>query len=88
MESDQIDNLRRQLDALVAERNRLFQEIGLSDADGLIAMIRSLESQLNELYKSYGGIDDANSHEAITMLDRLRSLAHDLGPGNPQEDSQ
>ena len=88
MEPSQIDNMRRQLDALVAERNRLFEEIGVSDAESLIAMVRSLEAQLSDLYSSYGGISDENTNEALELLDRARKLAEDLGSGPSQREQR
>jgi len=43
-------DMERQLDALYAEKELLFQELGTADAERIVAMVRSLERQLNELY--------------------------------------
>ena len=43
-------NLTLQLESLYEERAFLAQEIGISDARDIVAMVRSLEAQLNDLY--------------------------------------
>lgn len=42
---------QQQLASLYEERARLLEAIGTADADEIIAMIRSLESQLQALYE-------------------------------------
>ena len=39
-----------QLESLYEERAYLSEEIGISDARDVVAMVRSLEAQLNDLY--------------------------------------
>lgn len=43
-------SLTLQLESLYEERAFLAQEIGVSDARDIVAMVRSLEAQLNDLY--------------------------------------
>ena len=43
-------SLTLQLESLYEERAFLDQEIGISDARDIVAMVRSLEAQLNDLY--------------------------------------
>ena len=43
-------SLTLQLESLYEERAYLAQEIGISDARDIVAMVRSLEAQLNDLY--------------------------------------
>jgi hypothetical protein len=40
-----------QLEALYAEREQLEQELGFSDSDTIVEMIRRLEAQLAALYR-------------------------------------
>ena len=48
-------NLTLQLESLYEERAFLAQEIGISDARDIVAMVRSLEAQLNDLYAQVDG---------------------------------
>jgi hypothetical protein len=43
-------SLTIQLESLYEERAYLTEEIGISDARDVVAMVRSLEAQLNDLY--------------------------------------
>ena len=43
--------LEAQLQVLYAEREKLAQELGVSDAESLITMVRSMEHQLCALYQ-------------------------------------
>ena len=45
-----IQSLTIQLESLYEERAYLNEEIGISDARDVVAMVRSLEAQLNDLY--------------------------------------
>ena len=45
-----IERLTLQLESLYEERAYLAAEIGVSDAREIVAMVRSLEAQLNDLY--------------------------------------
>ena len=47
-------SLTLQLESLYEERAFLDQEIGISDARDIVAMVRSLEAQLNDLYAQVG----------------------------------
>ena len=42
-----VSSLESQLNELYAEKRMLFMNLGVSDAPSLIAMVQSLESQLN-----------------------------------------
>jgi hypothetical protein len=44
-------DMESQLRSLYAERERLHQALGTADADKIIAMVRSLEEQLLDLYR-------------------------------------
>lgn len=46
-----IRNLVAQLEAVYADRELLQKELGVSDARDLIHMVRSMEIQLNDLYR-------------------------------------
>ena len=48
---DDAESLVAQLHSLYSERERLFTELGVSDADSILKMINSLTAQLEELYK-------------------------------------
>jgi hypothetical protein len=43
-------SLSLQLESLYEERAFLAAEIGISDARDIVAMVRSLEAQLNDMY--------------------------------------
>ncbi len=43
--------LEAQLNLLYADRERLESELGTSDPDELVEMVRSLEAQLQDLYR-------------------------------------
>ncbi len=45
-------DMEAQLLSLYAERERLAQALGTADADQIIAMVRSLEEQLFDLYSA------------------------------------
>ncbi|MEO1483981.1 MAG: hypothetical protein AAFU77_17860 [Myxococcota bacterium] len=45
-------DLESQLIELYEEKRRLFKALGTADADAIIAMVRSLEAQLLDLYSS------------------------------------
>ena len=45
------ESLVAQLEALYSERERLHAELGISDADSIVTMVRSLTAQLNALYQ-------------------------------------
>ena len=44
-------DMESQLRSLYAERERLHQALGTADAEQIIAMVRSLEEQLLDLYR-------------------------------------
>lgn len=45
-------SMEAQLIALYAQRERLAQELGTSDPAAIVKMVRSLEEQLEDLYRS------------------------------------
>ena len=49
--NEMMESMEAQLGALYAERELLQRELGVSDADDIIAMVRSLEEQLADLYR-------------------------------------
>lgn len=49
-------SMEAQLIALYAQRERLAQELGTADPAAIVKMVRSLEEQLEDLYKK--GADD------------------------------
>lgn len=51
VEGSREGGMEAQLIALYADREQLENELGVSDAGELIAMVRSLEAQLADLYK-------------------------------------
>ena len=44
-----------QLNSLYSERERLYVELGVSDAESIIKMVQSLTAQLEALYKQKEG---------------------------------
>jgi len=48
---DEVKSLVAQLHSLYSERERLFTELGISDADSILRMIGSLTAQLEALYR-------------------------------------
>lgn len=44
------DQMEAQLSALYAERETLHNALGVSNADDVVRLVRSLEAQLNDLY--------------------------------------
>ena len=49
--SDDYNSLLAQLKALYSEREKLHSELGVSDAESIITMIRSLTAQLEAFYQ-------------------------------------
>ena len=57
------DSVTEQLHALYADRQRLFRALGTADAGQIIAMVRSLEAQLADLYAARAEVFAAASDE-------------------------
>ena len=64
-----------QLEALYAERDWLQQEIGASDAESIVDMVRSLESQLNDLYQTYGNLPATGNPATFQLLQTVQELS-------------
>jgi len=77
-----IVSLEDQVNSLYAEREILEKELGLSDAQEIISMFRSLDAQLVTMYATREtferelGVSDAS--EIVACVRRVSSLARDI----------
>ncbi|MFO8098907.1 MAG: hypothetical protein R6T83_04705 [Salinibacter sp.] len=65
---------------------RLQSELGVSDPDAIVAMVRSLSQQLNELYSDRKRLVDADLSDSETTLEMLRSMQRQLEALYEQQD--
>jgi hypothetical protein len=71
-----------QLASLYGEREKLEREFGVSDADGIITIIRNFESQLASLYKEreQGFSPESDSSDgAVNEILSLKNRFGDIG---------
>ena len=73
-----VDSLEQQLRTMYAEKERFEDEFGVSDVEGVISMIRNLEAQLIDLYKTYGGRKSSDPAGAVQMLSTIEELSEHL----------
>jgi hypothetical protein len=67
-------SLEEQLELLYAEREWINQELGCPDAESVVDMVRSLEAQLQDFYKTYGGrmpVDSGPTAQLLSYVDEL-----------------
>jgi len=75
---DTKDSLTQQLEDMYAQKDLLNQELGVSDAEDLIGMFRNLETQLCDLYETYGGLTDLGSGSASLLLNQVEKMSEQL----------
>lgn len=75
-----IESLEQQLITLYQERERLNDTFGVSDTDGIVNMVRSLEGQLRDFYDRFGGNPGFDDAETALMLSKIRDLSAQLDP--------
>ena len=78
MLADARDSLTQQLEDLYAERDFLHQEIGISDAEGIVSMVRNLEAQLRDFYSTYGGVNDTGHGSTDLLLSQVEKMSEQL----------
>ncbi len=66
------------LDQFEADRRRLTRALGVSDADSIIAMVQSLEAQLNDLYALYGDRLPQGEADIEHLLEYVKGLSTSL----------
>jgi photoactive yellow protein len=79
--------MEAQLISLYAEREKLHRELGIADADDLIAMIRNLEAQLRDLYRQQesaapsasSGTEAAMEAQLISLYAEREKLTQEFG---------
>ncbi|MFK7960054.1 MAG: hypothetical protein AB8G96_05955 [Phycisphaerales bacterium] len=71
-------SLKNQIEALHAERAWMSDQLGISDPEGVVRMVQSLEAQLHDLYSTYGGSTDDDLVDADTMIGQINRLAERL----------
>lgn len=67
-----------QLETLYGEREWLAQELGCCDAESIVDMVRNLESQLVDLYKTYGSSAPVSSAATMQLLNHVQELSSQL----------
>ncbi|MDX2116338.1 MAG: hypothetical protein SFZ24_12070 [Planctomycetota bacterium] len=79
MESEMmLDSWQQQLEALYAERELLAEELGVTDAEGVIMMVRNFEAQLADLYRTYGNKMSMGDPATMQLLAHVQELSHTL----------
>lgn len=76
--NETVDNLEEQLQALYAEREVLADELGVMDAEDVIGMVRNLEAQLADLYKTYGNRAPVGDVGMMQLLAHVQELSQTL----------
>lgn len=72
------DDPEQTLDELRAQRLVLARELGVTDSHAIVAMVRSLEAQLADLYALHAR-PPLTDRQTAEMIDRVQSLAVALG---------
>lgn len=70
--------VEEQLELLYGEREWLAQELGCCDAEGIVDMVRNLEGQLVDLYKTYGSAAPVSSAGTLQLLNYVQELSQHL----------
>lgn len=70
--------IEEQLETLYAEREWLSQELGCCDAESIVDMVRNLEGQLVDLYKTYGSSGPVSSNATLQLLNHVQELSQHL----------
>jgi hypothetical protein len=77
MQDETQGTMEEQLQTLYAERVWMADEIGCCDAESVVDMVRSLEGQLNDLYRTYGSMP-ASSNATAQLLSHVQELSQHL----------
>jgi len=75
---DTKDSITQQLEDLYNQRDFLHQELGVTDADDIVVMVRNLEAQLHDFYDTYGGMTDLGSGSASLLLQQVEKMSEQL----------
>lgn len=67
-----------QLETMYAEKELLENEIGVSETEDIISMIRNLEVQLCDMYERFGHNLDAGGDPAATLMQQFDRLSDQL----------
>lgn len=78
MDTATLESLESQLQTLYQDREALENQIGASSAEEVLGMIRNLESQLCDMYNTYGGRRSADSGPTVEMLKTIDELKDQL----------
>lgn len=70
-----LESLQQQLEALYAEREWLNSQLGTIDAESVVTMLQSLEAQLADMYKKYGGNASSELADAGAILSQIDELS-------------
>lgn len=70
--------IEEQLEVLYAEREWLAQELGCCDAEGVVDMVRNLECQLVDLYRTHGSTAPVSNSSVLALLQNVQELSQQL----------
>ena len=72
------NGIQEQLELMYAERELLQTEIGVSDPEEVIGMVRNLEEQLRDFYDRFGGRDELDDAGMSAVLNQVQTLSQSL----------
>lgn len=70
--------MEEQLQALYSEREWLAQELGCADAESIIDMVRNMEFQLSDMYKTFGSMPAVSNSQTLQLLQQVQELSQHL----------
>lgn len=70
--------MEEQLQAIYAEREWLAQELGCSDAESVVEMVRNMEFQLSDMYKTFGSMPAVSNSQTLQLLQQVQELGQHL----------
>jgi len=92
--NESLDSVEAQLVSLYGEREHLVRELGVSDAGAIVAMVRSLEAQLQDFYgarEAAGGggetasADNSLELQLVDLYEQREHLEQEIGSANATE---
>lgn len=60
-EAQPANGIKEQLELLYADRERIYNALGISEPDDIIKMVRNLEAQLHDFYSRFGGQEESST---------------------------
>ncbi len=78
MQEEAQGTMEDQLQTVYAEKEWLAQEIGVCDAESIVDMVRNLEGQLHDLYKTYGSVPPVSNQATLQLLNTVQELSQHL----------